>query len=248
MARQPVGAWHTRRPDLLDEIRRDLAQRYPSLHVVVDADCVRVCGTLPITHDGRELERYAIEIRFAADYPDSIPEVRETSGRIPKTDERHFDGDGTACLFVPDERDWIWPVGASFLEFLDGPVRTFFLAQSIVSLGGEWPHGERSHHALGLIEFYQKLLDTDDVALVFRYVAYLARSNPKGLPCPCGSGLKAKKCHREQLRELRVRIPANVAYRTLTQLRELETLVAEAGSAAAPEASPNSRNTSSGHD
>jgi hypothetical protein len=187
--------------------------------VLLEGGTVRVRGTFPIEHEGRELERYLIELVFPEDYPESIPSVREVDGRLPKTRDRHFADDETACLFVPDEREWIWPRGAPFSEFLDGPVRNFFLFQSVVSRGGTWPHGERSHGVEGLLEFYKQLLATEDLLLVFRYVEYLSLSSVQGRLCPCGSGRKAKKCHHEQLRELRGKIPPHIAYETLRRIR-----------------------------
>jgi hypothetical protein len=196
-----------------------LAQTYPTLHVVIEDRIVRVRGTFPITHEGQELDRYLIEITIPDDYPETVPAVREVEGRLPKTAERHFDEGGMACLFVPDEREWLWPRGASFLEFLEGPVRSFFLFQSIVSRGGTWPHGERSHGVDGLFEFYREKIGTDDLGAVLRYVEYLSLPDVHGAPCPCGSGRKAKKCHREQLRGLRAMIAPGVAYHTQAALR-----------------------------
>jgi hypothetical protein len=192
---------------------------HPTLHVVIEDGLVRVCGTYPITHDDRELDRYLVEITFPPDYPESIPLLREVGGRLPQIASRHFSDDGTACLFVPDEREWIWPTGASFSDFLDGPVRNFLLFQSIVSRGGKWPHGERSHGVEGVLEFYKEILATEDLRLVLRYVEYLSLPSVQGRLCPCGSGRKAKKCHDAQLRELRQRIRPHVAYETLERLR-----------------------------
>lgn len=212
--------WHKAHPDLLDKIRTQVQAFYPNLHFYPQSHCVVVRGGFPIIDSGEELDRYSVEIALLADYPDSVPLVWETGGKIPRDADHHINVDGEACLFIPDERWRVYPPGATFLEFLDGPIRNFFLGQSIFQRTGEWPFGQRRHGAAGIMEYYGELLGTGDVTVIIAYLECLSRPTLKGhWPCPCKSGKRLRDCHRDQVDILRARTPSEVADKSLTMVR-----------------------------
>jgi hypothetical protein len=212
--------WFKREPELAERIRRDLEARYPDLRFVEEGEAAFVRGSFPIVHEGYVLDRYQVEVEFPRDYPLALPHVRETGGRIPHILDRHVLSDGAACLFV--EEDWLLAIGgeSSFLEFLDGPVRNFLLGQSLVEAGKPWPFGERSHGIQGLLEAYGEWFRMQDETVIARYLDYLSREEVKGhWECPCGSGIRLRKCHAEQVYDLRRRVPRWLAMRALHRLK-----------------------------
>jgi len=221
--------WFKRQPKLVEAIRKDLEARYPDLRFVEEGDTAFVRGSFPIVHEGRALARYQIEVEFLPDYPHCLPRLRETEGRIPHILDRHvLPTSGTACLFV--DEDWLLTVGGepSLREFLDGPVRDFFLGQALVEAGKPWPFGERSHGIKGLLEAYGEWFGTEDEAVILRHVDYLSREKIKGhWECPCGSGQKLRKCHLEEVRKLQQRIPRLLARQALERLRYAQQLTAK---------------------
>lgn len=165
------------------------------------------------------LDRYQVTIELPADYPRSLPVVREVGSRIPWKPEFHVNPDGAACVLLPDDRWRCFPEGAPFVRFLDGPVHDFFLGQSLVALGEGWPFGQWSHGAKGVYEYYQWLFETEDPSTIRRYLEVLAKLNYKGhLPCPCGSGEKIRRCCRARIADLRDKIPPVVARKALETL------------------------------
>jgi hypothetical protein len=213
--------WFRRQPQLAEGIGRDLEKRYPDLRFVEEGDTAYIRGSFPITHEGCILARYQIEIEFPSDYPRQLPRVRETQGRIPRFLDRHvLPTTGTACLCV--DEDWLLAAGPqpSFLDFLDGPVRNFFIGQALVEAAQAWPFGERSHGIKGLLEAYGEWFGAQDEATILRYLECLSREGIKGhWECPCGSREKLRKCHMEEGRALRKRIPQRLAKRALERLR-----------------------------
>ncbi len=210
--------WYERDPRLVEQIRTALRTRYPSLHLFIESDGrAFVRGTFPVrSPEGRVLDRYEISIELLADYPRSLPIVRETGGRIPWKPDFHVNSDGTACVLLPDDRWRCFPEGAPFVKFLEGPVHDFFLGQSLVALGEDWPFGEWSHGSQGVIEYYQWLLGTKDIAVIVRFLRVLAKLNFKDhWLCPCGSSKKIRRCCQIRLLELRRKIPPNVARKAL---------------------------------
>jgi hypothetical protein len=156
----------------------------------VENGVVWIRGSFPIMSEGQELDRYVIEMKLLPDYPKSIPLVWEIGGRIPRTADFHVNpADGTACILLPDERWRVWPSGSTLLRFLDGPVRNFFLGQSLVRLGEPWPFGQWGHGATGIRE-YSELLETDDTRVVIGFLEMLTKTRIKGhWPCPCRRAL-----------------------------------------------------------
>ncbi len=211
--------WHKADPGLLEKIRVEVQGVYPNLHFYPQGDCVIIRGTLPIIDSGKELDRYSVEIVLLADYPDAVPHVWETAGKIPRNADHHINEGGEACLFIPDEQWRIYPPGTTFLEFLNGPVRNFFLGQSIFRRTAKWPFGQRDHGAVGIRKYYGELLGTDELAVILGYLECLSRPTAKGhWPCPCKSGKRIRECHRDQINDLRVKIPSNVAEKSWARL------------------------------
>jgi len=214
--------WHQASPSLFEKERAEVESAYPNLHFHVVNKAVFIRGTFPIVFKGEVFDRYRIEIELPKDYSKSMPVVREMGGRIPPTADFHVNPkDGTACVLLPDERWWVWPPGSTLLDFLNGPVRNFFLGQSLVELGEPWPFGQWGHSVEGIREFYSKLLDTDDLGMIIRGVEYLSKKKIKGhWLCPCGSGKRLRDCHGEIIRDLATKIPPQVARSSWEKLTE----------------------------
>lgn len=214
--------WHQADTALFEKEKTEVEAAYPNLHFYVAENIVFVRGSFPIVFDGEEFDRYLIEIKLPRDYPKSIPVVREVGGRIPLTSDRHMNPrDGTACVLLPDERWRVWPPGSGLLDFLNGPVRNFFLGQSVFELEKRWPFGQWGHGGDGVRQFYSELLETDDVEVVIKAVEYLTKKKTKGhWPCYCKSGKPLRDCHGEKLRGLTNKIPRAVALSSYGKLIE----------------------------
>lgn len=212
-----MGApWHRAEPDRYEQLQQEVRREYPELFFTEEGDTVFLRGTYPLEHAGRIWARYVIEVEFPHNFPDVPPVVRETGGRIPREPDWHIDDDaGGCCLYVIEEFLVKHPDGYTILEFLEGPVRSFFVNTYHKELTGEPLFGERSHGAEGIREFYEEYLETDDPDEIRRYIDTLRKDQAKGhLPCPCGSGQNLRDCHEERIREIRGDIPPDVAERT----------------------------------
>jgi SEC-C motif len=221
--RQVMLPWNLRSPQEFDEQRREVEEAYPHLHFFVDADGVQIRGAFPLVHEGNVLDRYSIEVKIPDNYPIDMPIVKEVSGRIAWSMNDHINGDGSICLFVSDERWRHFPPGARLIDFLNGPVRNFFLGLSLRRLGAEWPFGERSHGADGILESYYELLDTTETQVVRAYLHYLSKKVIKGhWSCPCGSGKKLRNCHISVFEDVRKKIPPSIAQAALERLRDIK--------------------------
>ena len=200
----------------------EVEQAYPHLHFSVVDGQVTVTGSMEIKEGHKVLDRFSVEIRLPENYPESVPVVFETGGRIPRIRDRHcYDDTGAACLFLPEERWRVWPKGKSLLQFIDGPVRNYFISQSVFERDGVWPFGQWDHGLDGRKQFYQEIFGTDDLVKVKKYFEFLAAKKVKGhWDCPCGSGKRVRNCHFELVRSLRNKIPRSDASKAIRPVDE----------------------------
>jgi hypothetical protein len=211
--------WHHEDPEVFRLMRERLRVEYPELHLSERGDRVFVSGVFPLEDDQRMVERYEIEIRLPRTHPRGIPELRETGGRIPRDPDHHMESDGMACLFIPDEYSYRHPDGMDLFEFLKGPVLGYFVGQGLVARGEPWPFETRRHFGVGITDFYGEIIGSNDPKVVRGYLEVLAAKQVRGhWHCPCGSRKRIRKCHRELLEELRLRIPPGIASASLVKL------------------------------
>jgi hypothetical protein len=194
-------------PELACQLRAEIAPAYPDFAVTMRGGAIHVQGQLRLVEGVREIDRYDVAVIARASYPRRVPEVYETAGRIPRDAEHHMYSDGSACLFAPGERWRHWPRGCGLRDFLDGPVRSFFIGQALFERTGTWAFGQRSHGAIGVLESYQELVGTRDPATLLRYVEVLSRRKLRPWTmCPCGSGRPMNACHFRKVADLRGKV------------------------------------------
>lgn len=213
--------WHRRDVDGYVREKAELRHTYPTLHFFPDDKQVTIRGGFPVTLNGSVLDRYQVEIIVPAAYPRSIPEVRETGGRIPRIADRHISTEtGNACLFVEEETSVYFPPDSTLLQFLQGPVNCFFVGQLHFEEFSTWPFDERSHGWEGTVEFYSEKLGTSDLKTILAYVDCLRRPVVKGhWDCPCGAGKRLRHCHFEQVIKLRSMVSSEIAQRSFDRLK-----------------------------
>jgi hypothetical protein len=202
--------WYVADRNLYQSVRRTVEAAYPDLVFIEQGIDVLIRGYYPLAEGGRVYDRYQIEITPDECDERGIPKICEIGGRIPRDIARHIEKDGTACITLPDSFWHEHPGGMSLVEYLDGPVRGYFAAQSLIDLGepSPWPVGEWAHGANGIVDFYRDKVGTDNGFTILRFLKLLTKKEVKGhVPCPCNNGKKLRACHGTVVRELRARIP-----------------------------------------
>jgi hypothetical protein len=220
--------WFEREPEAYDAVRRILVEKYPTLHARKIGGTVVVKGTLGVSHEGVEVDRYSLELKLPDDYPNNLPMVWEMAERIPREMDRHvYPDSGALCLGVTEEL-WLAMNGDFALDrVLDIPVRNFLIGNSLVEQGQDWPSGDRSHGTPGVVEFYASLLGTKDEPSLLRFLRSFLLGKVKGhWPCPCGSGNNLRRCHMNGMKQLG-RLPREmVLNRAMMLLERLEKMAA----------------------
>jgi hypothetical protein len=188
-----------------------LVEQYPNLHLSRRSaeGLIVLRGKFPITHAGREINRFFSEIEIPGNFPKAWPRVWETAGRIPHTLARHVNpADGTLCVVLPDEAFMRYAPTMTVLEYLNGPLRNFLIGQLCVDNGDPWPWGEHAHGFNGTVKYYADLLGVDDAITIGKILYVIWERRYKGhWRCPCGSGEIIRKCHGPTMRLIGERVP-----------------------------------------
>jgi len=163
-------------------------------------------GPLPFeaTADGHSTltECFEIELIIPNGYPKILPRVRETGGKID-SDYGHLNQDRTLCLEVPIEERRLFLEQPSLLGFVNKLVIPYFYGYCHWKKCGKHPFGEQKHGGEGIIQYYIDRLNLSDEATALAFVCFLYEYGYRGhLDCPCGSGLRVRKCHGPTLLDL----------------------------------------------
>ena len=210
-------------PNLYEAVRREVEDAYPELQFVDDGTHILLQGWYLLYEGSQVWSRYLIEVTLPTDSPRGFPVVREVGGRIPRIPDRHVYANGVACVALEDAFWFEYPDGLGLLEFLNGPLRSYFASQSLMEMGETepWPIGEWAHGVEGIFQFYSDALGIKDPLVILDCLKLLERGEVKGhWLCPCKSGEKLRKCHGAALHKLRSRIPRDVAAESRARFQE----------------------------
>ena len=216
--------WHVGYAREFERLQPALEAEFPHLHVGVRDSHTVLAGDLPIMLDGRVVDCFAIDVVIHQEGTrQTIPVVRELGGRIPRIADRHMYPDGRACLFVEAEYWFKHPDGLDLVEFLRGPVMSYFVGQMSYEQEKRWPFGERSHGAAGVVEFYAPLVGSREPQVIKRFLQMIVAKKMRSTwRCPCGSGHRLWGCHGDVVRQFRSRIKRSAVATSLLYLeREL---------------------------
>ena len=210
----------TNSDELLNHIKTAVAIHQPNLNISIFNGHIELEGCFILNDSMGAYDTYDVKIQVSREFPQMEPSVYETGERIPKTADRHvFPGSGICCLGVWEE--WLLTTSEpSFSEFLSGLLKDYFVGQSWFEVKGEWPYGERSHGIYGLVESYAEILGTEEkLEIVVAHLKTLALPAAKGhLECPCGSKIRLRNCHRNEVNSLPTQINPIMAKRMLSRI------------------------------
>lgn len=173
------------------------------------------------TYNGEnEIEdHYDIAIKVPKDFPRSVPDVEETSGKIPRNGLYHINPDDTFCLGSPLRQLLVLSRNPSLLEFVELLLVPYLYAVSYkLKNGGEFIFGELMHGLEGELSDYETLFKVRNKPAVMKCLHALSTkkrvANKKICPCGCGYRLRSCELH-NRLNSLR-KIVTRSYFRKLT--------------------------------
>lgn len=189
-------------------------EAYPGMTIVPSAaDQAVLEGRFEFTaswHDGPDVsDAYDLRIEVPQ-YPQGLPRVFETGGRIPRNIDEHVFDSGRLCLGSElRQRLKIGPK-LDLVRFADGCIVPYLYAHSRRPDEGTFVFGELTHGTRGLFDDYQEIFgvaDPESVLVALRILAAKPSSADKH-PCPCGCGRRLAQCEfRVRIQEIRQLAP-----------------------------------------
>ena len=129
-------------------------------------------------------DSFEISIRIPDVYPDDLPRVTETGGKIEKNYEHVFTS-GTLCVGVPIEMQRIFSQQPTLLGFVNKLVVPYLYGYCYWKMNGEHPFGERRHGGEGIIQYYIACLPVITHTHLWRASPWTAGK------VPCGRRIRA---------------------------------------------------------
>jgi hypothetical protein len=194
--------------DLLDSHVERLRQLFPGFGLLREVNgTYSISGNLGFTvkYDGKVIrDDYDVEILIPDTYPNKPPTVKEIGGRIIRCPDNHIYDDGSFCLGAPLVVKQIFSQQRNLLWFVKEQVVRFLFNHSFKRNYGIRPDGELSHGAKGLLEFYYDFFNTNNIRVILDFLRLLSMERyDDHAECPCGSGLKIRRCHHHIMKKAR---------------------------------------------
>ena len=168
-------------------------------------------------YDGVEIkDRFQVRITCQNPLSKRVPALFEIGGRtnaimakwsIEDASDLHRNPEGSACVCVRQEERERFPAGADLAHFIEGLCRDYLYGLAFFEMHGHWPWGERSHGALGILEFYADTEIISSKEAIEEILPNLTAGNnwrefhrqvrrPSGRKaCLCGSRRAFEVCH-----------------------------------------------------
>tara|TARA_R110000851_G_scaffold243845_2_gene396645 strand:- start:7375 stop:8034 length:660 start_codon:yes stop_codon:yes gene_type:complete len=142
-------------------------------------------------------DSYKLEIVVPEKFPQALPKVKETGGKIPRDGNFHVNPDGTLCLGSPLRLLRKVHSAPNLTGFADKCLVPYLYAVSYKLMhGGEFVFGELAHGGQGIVDDYSVMLGLKERHQVTRAIQLLGLkkrlANKK--PCPCGCGKRLGAC------------------------------------------------------
>lgn len=158
-------------------------------------------------------DSYKLEIVVSVKFPQALPKVKETGGKIPRDGNFHVNPDGTLCLGSPLRLLRKVHSSPSLTGFADKCLVPYLYAVSYkLRHGGDFVFGELAHGDQGIVDDYSVMLGLKERHQVTQAIQLLGMkkrlANKK--PCPCGCGKRLGVCpFHHKLNEFRKMAPVS---------------------------------------
>lgn len=158
-------------------------------------------------------DSYKLEIVVSDKFPQALPKVKETGGKIPRDGNFHVNPDGTLCLGSPLRLLRKVHSSPSLTGFADKCLVPYLYAVSYKLMhGGDFVFGELAHGDQGIVDDYSVMLGLKEKHQIQRAIQLLGIkkriANKKLCPCGCGKRLGACPFH-HKLNEFRKMAPVS---------------------------------------
>lgn len=191
----------------------DVARKYSKLNPpekITQGWIIR--GAIDVLDDeGGYWDTYEVCILIPLNYPNVLPQLFESSGKILRTEDWH-NSNGLCCLGTEAIMYYRMGGQVTLVKWIEQFAHPY-LANHIYKLKtGSYAQGEFSHGVPGLIEGYTQIWGLKNEVEVINYLKFVTniKSLKRNDPCFCKSGKKYKHCYLVAPKKHFMGIPVNL--------------------------------------
>jgi hypothetical protein len=181
----------------------ELVKKYEYLSLDLANIMPVVQGSLEFnaSYEGVKVEdSFDIKLFISTDYNKTPPKAYEMAGKIPR--EFHTNGDGSLCLAPPVEIRRKFSEKPTLLGFVNDLLIPYLYSFTYLKAHGTMPYEDLPHGPDGIMQYYFDAFGVDSASIVLDFLKIIGLEGYRGHhECPCGSGLKIRKCHGNLLME-----------------------------------------------
>lgn len=142
-------------------------------------------------------DSYKLEIFVPDKFPQALPKVKETGGKIPRNGKFHVNPDGSLCLGSPLRLLKKVHNARSLNGFTKKCLVPYLYAVSCkLRNGSDFVFGELAHGNQGIVDDYSRIFGLKEQSQILQAIQLLGVkkriANKK--PCPCGCGKRLGAC------------------------------------------------------
>jgi len=190
----------------MDDELIELCQSFDGLEYYIEKNQIKITGVILFHAHFKGLDSiedwFEIEIIVPKSYPVLLPTVKELQGKI-QTNYEHLYANGTFCLTTPLEERMTFNHEPTLLSFVNNLVIPYLYSYCYWKKYDKYPFKDRAHGWIGLFEHY---VDIFKVEINLEFVDRLQQLEKYGYrghhPCPCGSGIIIRKCHKDEVTKI----------------------------------------------
>jgi len=189
----------------------ELLVKYPGLRLApAEGKAVKFTGILNFVAEATGKERigdgYQLELSIPYGFPEQIPLVRETGGRIPPS--YHKLDNGALCLGSPTRLRLTLTESPSIIRFVERCLIPYLYGHSYFERYHSLPFAELKHGKDGLLQDLASLIGTEreDIIPEFVWLTAMKKRLANRQRCPCGSQRRLGRCHHRRINAIRDRL------------------------------------------
>lgn len=175
----------------------EIIDAYPSFQIEEESgEYIKLSGGLNVHRCFEQFvlnRTYEIDI-FISEYEGKLPYVVDR-GKVVDSEYPHIYSDGKLCLATDIDMQMAFDKDPSLVRWIKDFVEPYFVSYEYYKRYGMFPVGERAHGALGILQSYMEIFNVD-LCRAKQIILYLSCKSYRGnQSCPCGSGIRIRKCH-----------------------------------------------------
>lgn len=206
----------------LDHDKAIVAELTPELHHEIQPDGhMALVGDVGVKTSSGVAFRIATQVDFPDEYPRQEPVAREVGDRFLHDADHHFFDSNVCCLWLDVESKWRASDPDALRVFLL-ELGVFYQRQLVMEAqpGRGYPGPQRAHGVEAYLDHAVERwrLTRGDLHLMIKALTVGVSRNA---PCPCGSRVRYRKCHRQRITTFRDRIRNDQLERLIAALRTL---------------------------